>query len=207
MSPDDLFSTPPTTPAPPQETNDRPLLIRNSRPSSIHTEYSRKEWTPDVVLEALSPNQTRIADERDEVVTDKRSPSAEMEPESRETASVMGSPCFVHSYLNKGASLAEWLRTKQPQSPSSTIANTREDTLDYLHHSRRQSTDLPASLSRHASTVGSTDDESEFGGSWTKQLADTAIGVREMSKQLGQCSKPPSKASFQSSTRSCSCQI
>lgn len=32
------------------------------------------------------------------------------------------------------------------------------------------------------------DDDEETAGSVTKQLAETAVGVREMSKQLGECS-------------------
>lgn len=31
------------------------------------------------------------------------------------------------------------------------------------------------------------DEDDQYGGSLTKQLAETAVGVREMSKQLGEC--------------------
>ena len=34
-------------------------------------------------------------------------------------------------------------------------------------------------------TIYDDEDEEEFGGSLTAQLAETAVGVREMSKQLG----------------------
>jgi len=42
----------------------------------------------------------------------------------------------------------------------------------------------------HASDFDHEDDEGS--ASLTKQLADTAVGVREMSKQLGASSEPPS---------------
>jgi NAD+ kinase len=44
--------------------------------------------------------------------------------------------------------------------------------------------------------MSSTDneDDEDYGGSLTEQLAETAVGVREMSKQLGQCLRLRPKA-------------
>jgi NAD+ kinase len=83
------------------------------------------------------------------------------------------SPCFVHSHLDKGTLLSDWLRNKHNVVESSDVG-------------------VAKSLQRLTSPAQSdfksghdSNDENEFFGSLTKQLADTAVGVREMSKQLG----------------------
>jgi hypothetical protein len=75
------------------------------------------------------------------------------------------SPCFIHSHLNNSASLTDWLRAKRLQE-----AATRKK--------------LPHRLSLD-DTVESDEEEEEYVGSLTAQLAETAVSVREMSKQLG----------------------
>jgi NAD+ kinase len=182
VSPVGEVSTPPSTP-PSQEQNDlRPSLSRNSRPSSIHT--PRHDWTQDIVLESLSPNnQTKTNNlnvnghgaAKVTTVTDKRTPQTESRPKHDKVMLSPVSPYFVHSHLDKGASLAEWLRMNQPQFVAHTLpGDGSEDT-------KRSKSDA----ARHASSI--EDENDDFGGSLTKQLVDTAIGVREASKQLGQC--------------------
>ena len=181
----DVFTTPPTTPSPPEPNGVnglRPSLSRNrsSRPSSIHTEHSTLK--PDItILEGVSPNNGKAAANgsgtpvRDGIATFK-SPSSATPVEPRHT---MQSPCYVHSHLDKSASLAEWLCSRQPQSPPPLI-----DIAPVLRadNQRRQN---PTSDS-HSRQTETNDDDDEFNGSLTKQLADTAVGVREMSKQLGE---------------------
>lgn len=55
---------------------------------------------------------------------------------------------------------------------------------------------LSPSSSTADSVMSSTDneDDEDYGGSLTEQLAETAVGVREMSKQLGQCLRLRPKA-------------
>ena len=116
------------------------------------------------------------------------------------------SPCFVHSFLDKGASLADWLKSKQNTmmgvpSPLSqetaspdTYSNARIPTpyTNEIKHPRPQhhyvqathpAMPLPQPQYSPASTP---DSEDEDAASLTRQLAETAVGVREMSKQLGE---------------------
>jgi NAD+ kinase len=79
------------------------------------------------------------------------------------------SPCFVHSHLDKGNLLADWLRNKHHVVDSGEVGVAKS--LKRLTSSKPTDYD--------------SNDEDEFVGSLTKQLADTAVGVREMSKQLG----------------------
>jgi NAD+ kinase len=199
LSPDgDTFSTPPTTPAPPVVDEIRPSLSRrSSRPSSIHTEYSKAEWTPGIVLESLSPEAHKINGSGNDLIpscentasqssrTDCQSPP----PLRAHPHKPMDSPCFLHSHLNKEASLADWLRTGQPDSVTGQLrvaSSLHPHSEDHHHHPNDPVMDLSASATR--TVDGSNEEDDEFGGSLTKQLADTAVGVREMSKQLGQYS-------------------
>ncbi|PFH52004.1 hypothetical protein AMATHDRAFT_141215 [Amanita thiersii Skay4041] len=87
----------------------------------------------------------------------------------------MPSPCFIHSHLDKVISLTEKLRSKHHvDSPGPELSKS----LQYFPS--------PSSTSSTLSAIESDeDDEDEYVGSLTKQLAETAVGVREMSKQLG----------------------
>ena len=107
------------------------------------------------------------------------------------------SPCFVHSNLNKGASFSEWLQTSNgfpsridispilkpkaaewPQAPP-----RRYRTLD-----NGQVIPIPYEDDKVENVFDASDydyEDDDGSASLTKQLADTAVGVREMSKQLG----------------------
>ncbi|KAJ3526772.1 hypothetical protein NM688_g8220 [Phlebia brevispora] len=107
-------------------------------------------------------------------------------PPLQRQASPMRSPCFVHSKL-QGPSFGEWLREKQHKAFDDTSIN-RVDGVDVN----------PIGISYPDGTLSDADDiqkfhhwrdddddEEETAGTLTKQLAETAVGVREMSKQLG----------------------
>jgi NAD+ kinase len=191
LSPDgEVFSTPPTTPAL-SNADIRPSLSRrSSRPSSIHTEYSRAEWTPDVVLDVLSPKKSGesasdltpvAANVGGEFVTTPQSQAVNSKPVVCKRRKSMDSPCFVHSHLNKDT-LAGWMRPERPKLAMGVVGVAPSiDPNDAL-------LEFSASATRSASGADSPSvDGDEFGGdSLTKKLADTAVGVREMSKQLGQ---------------------
>jgi NAD+ kinase len=108
------------------------------------------------------------------------------------------SPCFVHSNLDKGASFSEWLTTSNgfpsridiapilrpmaaaewPQAPP-----RRYRTLD-----NGQVIPIPYEDDKVENVFDVSDydyEDDDGSASLTKQLADTAVGVREMSKQLG----------------------
>ncbi|KAJ6558565.1 ATP-NAD kinase-like domain-containing protein [Mycena vulgaris] len=187
----DTFSTPPTSPLLPDPKIAPSLSRRISRPTSLHLGNSaNSEWNPDIVLDETSPvakksvNSNRTLDPpdmlRDNTVTPTSSvPSAAAPHLQRHHAhqQPMHSPCFVHSHLDKGVSLTDWLRTRQNGIETLSSAGSRSS-LSSTGHS------LSSSSSGTNSAIDSPDEE-DFSGSLTKQLAETAVGVREMSKQLG----------------------
>lgn len=163
----------------------KPFSRRSSKPSSI--QISPTEWSSDVVLENSSPcvigkpNSTlcTTVDMQDPGTT----PRSTLHPtplnlalEPRQIpqhSKPVDSPCFVHSQLDKDASLTEWLRNK----PHAIVARNGE--VDVA-----RSLQVPGGLLYP--TPPSESEEEGFGESLTKQLAETAVSVREMSKQLGQ---------------------
>jgi NAD+ kinase len=84
------------------------------------------------------------------------------------------SPCFVHSQLEKGASLVDWLKHTHIKGDVNVARS-----LGSLHH---------ATAASPADSWPSGEDEEDEGysRSLTMQLAETAVSVREMSKALGQ---------------------
>ena len=97
------------------------------------------------------------------------------------TQSPTMSPCFVHSNLDKGASFSEWLNTSNGLRPIS-VAPALQPTSAHKSPSRRYR--KLDEEHEHVFDVSDYEDD-EGNGSLTKRLAETAIGVREMSKQLG----------------------
>lgn len=94
------------------------------------------------------------------------------------------SPCFIHSHLDKVASLQDSLREKEKDvlgidlgvAKSLQRTKLREQT---LHASGLQYPEGPDSA------ISGSEDEDNHGRSLTRQLAETAMGVRELSRQLG----------------------
>lgn len=189
LSPDtDTFSTPPTTPG---LCTIRPSLSRrSSRPTSLHIDRSQKpdielETTPDLSKSKANDSLAPPSIVQDLTVTSNR-PSAHNPPHQQYHQPV-NSPCFVHSHLDKGASLTDWLRNKQHAMNGSDLGVAKS--LQHQTGPNLQHRDTDPAYSARTSTVDSDGDddrtEDGFAGSLTKQLAETAVGVREMSKQLG----------------------
>lgn len=166
----------------------RPSLSRrSSRPTSLHIDPSQKldvelETTPD--LSKLKANDLLVPPciIQELTVTSNR-PSAHNPPHHQ----AVNSPCFVHSHLDKGASLTDWLRNKQHAMNGSDLGVAKS--LQHQTGPNLQHRDTYPAHSARTSAVDSDGDEDRtedgFAGSLTKQLAETAVGVREMSKQLG----------------------
>ncbi|KAF8836493.1 ATP-NAD kinase [Paxillus ammoniavirescens] len=85
-----------------------------------------------------------------------------------DSSNLLKSPCFVHSHLSKSASLKDWLHEKESEVLRSDVGIARS--LQQPHEPR------------HHIDEGDPDRGSS---SLTKQLGETALGVREMMKQLG----------------------
>lgn len=117
----------------------------------------------------------------------------------------------MHSHLDKGASFSDWLKqgngpsppdvgvapSLQSQSPSGgSSSGSSGGQPQPNRHRRYRKLDngkiLPLPYNEQPMSDYAVDNEIDFeeeyeedGGSLTRQLAETAVGVREMSKQLG----------------------
>lgn len=197
----DVWSTPPTTPM----ANLTPSLSRkSSRPSLLRIESKHDEYHPDITLteESTSPELTKTKSPNTP-----RAPDASAPQKATTTANAINggertattrahqlaqssarerdlppkSPYFVHSHFDKGASLTDWLRSNGP--PSLMERNGDKDGgIDVV-------TEQTSSPEDDDSVFERDEEESNYEQmSLTRQLAETAVGVREMSKQLGVCS-------------------
>ncbi|KIY46022.1 ATP-NAD kinase, partial [Fistulina hepatica ATCC 64428] len=99
-------------------------------------------------------------------------------PDSRQrkVSTPLDSPCFLHSQLDKSASLEEWLETRK-NVPDADVSVSKS----LINGGYSYNVDGPALIS--GSDDGS--DAANYGDSLTERLAETAHGVRELSKQLG----------------------
>lgn len=182
LSPEsDVFSTPPTSPMPPVHHTDaslNPVLPtsastkRGARPQQLLLDpaKSRKggielERTPKGGLSFLAQSIPDIDEQ-----------SAARSPIMPINEQILKSPCFVHSQLEKGASLVDWLKHTHVNGAVSLAKSLGNAGAGGSEH-----TGSPSSATLHE------DEEDEsFSRSLTRQLAETAVGVREMSKALGE---------------------
>lgn len=93
----------------------------------------------------------------------------------------LNSPCFVHSHLERGASLKDWLTQQQHANANVGVSKTIN------------SHTLPPTVTEDEDDV---DVELDRANSLTRQLAETAIGVREMNKALSQSYLPFPSSSY-----------
>lgn len=113
---------------------------------------------------------------------------------SRTLMKSVDSPCFVHSHLDKSASLTDWLKTRSAADQliigdlgvAKSLQHSASAKLHISNGASAFSRPGPDRVSSRESDI----EEDEFVGSLTKQLAETAVGVREMSKQLGMVQVP-----------------
>ncbi|KAF5326131.1 hypothetical protein D9611_000135 [Ephemerocybe angulata] len=190
----ETFSTPPSTPAAWGALNGThnkdpqilPSLSRkSSRPTSLHIERSQPEYKLNIELETASPPPP------DQNGSSLNAPlSLKPQPMSQEMAalrktptahaqSVAHSPCFVHSHLDKSAGL-NWLKQKAGL-PIGDVGVAKS-----LQQPQQDGPVSPESFSSSwASSSIYNNNEEEYLSSLTTRLAETAVSVREISKQLG----------------------
>ncbi|THH28629.1 hypothetical protein EUX98_g5561 [Antrodiella citrinella] len=101
------------------------------------------------------------------------SPTSNTQPRTPRSQA-MASPCFVHSRLQDPS-----MSKRSPAVQDTRFEQDRKPMIDYPNGSA-----LPNG-SATSENYGFWHDEEGSAGSVTKQLAETAVGVREMSKQLG----------------------
>ena len=206
LSPDsETFSTPPMTPtifSLPEEQPPRATLSRrSSRPSSLCIQHSSGEWTPDIVLDQPSEPLSKLSNGLTMPAlgsapsTDyaPKSPRKESQPHApvqhRLSKQPMKSPCFVHSLLDKGASFQDWLQQSRAGTPIGVSQSLGNCVAEQFQLKQPPGLPMPQPELVQESPSSSQEDEDDEGllgtGSLTRQLAKTAVGVREMSKQLG----------------------
>jgi len=163
----------------------------------LQIDRSHPDWNSDIVLEEQSPGSAKSKLPRQNghpnVTSPLVPPNTAVRQEAHSSPSSatmpgqpMRSPCFVHSHLDKGVSLADWLRTKHNQINGAGDLGVSKS---LQRHPKAQAfgVQYPDYASPDHSVLAAVDDEEEdYGGSLTRQLAETAAGVREMSKQLGE---------------------
>ena len=194
-SPDnETFSTPPTTPSMPEF---RPSLSRRtSRPSNLHIAHTSSDWTPNLVLDSQqSPEISSGGKARSATPTSTPSTllngtktngvsvTLEGPPAMSNTPTLthrtvpnpshtppIASPCFLHSKL-QSESFMSWLNSTHPAQGHDL--RSKED---------RQASYADGTVSDSYSDTLSPyadEDEREYAQSLTKQLAETAVTVRE----------------------------
>ncbi|KAI0661132.1 hypothetical protein C8Q70DRAFT_1052240 [Cubamyces menziesii] len=107
-------------------------------------------------------------------------PVGPSQSQRRAPSPAINSPCFLHSKL-QGPSLMDWLSSFSSPKPHDLREKRGggEDAQAYPDGT------VSDSYSDTLSPYADEDDEREFAPSITKQLAATAVGVREVSKKLG----------------------
>ncbi|KAJ8494554.1 hypothetical protein ONZ45_g13202 [Pleurotus djamor] len=191
------FSTPPSTPGPSTESRRPTLSRRSSRPSSLNIESDA--WKSDVVLVEHSPDLSKKAAALPQTT---QSPgmlhsqsvtpatlAVGSQPSSApyQSQKPVASPCFIHSFLDKGGSLTDWLRHQylRPDGDVGAPKGPQQNGGPVIHPKPKMQLKDTSPVSSPPTTPLSHDEDEEYGGSLTRQLAETAVGVREMSKQLG----------------------
>ncbi|KAG8862433.1 hypothetical protein FRB96_001504 [Tulasnella sp. 330] len=170
--------------------NRRPTL---TRPRSITIEKAQE---PRIDLESgPSPNPSTLMSlvQPDQSNRSAKTPMANgNHPHPPKKSGLPPSPCFVHSLLDKGVSLTDWLQATQEDRGAETgySNDDQRPTSPIMHQPRTSSqSQMPSPSttdSMHSLGISSEyDDDDDNAGNLTRQLAATAVGVREMSKQLG----------------------
>lgn len=160
----------PSPRSPPQSASPQPVSSANGHVpadgrvnSPTHNSLAKIQTT--TTNRTLEPSPNSIADLLPRSHTYSQSPTR--------------SPCFVHSHLDKGASFSEWLNTSDG-FPRISIAPALQPTSAHKSPSRRY-----RKLDNEHVFDASDYEDDDGNGSLTIKLAETAVGVREMSKQLG----------------------
>jgi NAD+ kinase len=171
----------------PQVTNGHP---KSPPDNSGHDSHSRPRISTITTTDSTLKNRALLSSQESAA----SAPMLRSHPHSH---SPMTSPCFVHSNLDKGASFSEWLKTSNGFPARVDVAPIlRPKAADWPQapprHYRKLDNGQVIPIPYEDDKVENVFDASEYdyeddegSASLTKQLAETAVGVREMSKQLG----------------------
>ena len=178
----------------------RPSLSRRtSRPSNLHIMHNSSDWTPNIVLDpqqspelsvgakgrsgtpistqstlvnGTKPNGVAVAHDGPSAISN----TPTITHHNPAQLSPIASPCFVHSNL-QSESLMGWIGSSSPNHTHHELRSREE----------KHPTYPDGTVSDYSDTSPYGDDEEDraYARSSTKELAETAVGVREMSKKLG----------------------
>lgn len=187
----------------------RPSLSRGSRPSAMSALPSLQTnitWKRGIAVERsnlvgnkVTPDTVLVSPTIADGITRQRSTPGSSSssassfnsiPLSMDSYFPKRSPCFVHSHLDKGASLQDWLHAKESEALGTNVgvARSLQQPQQRQRHRDDQARFTPVEFPRRDGPnhmLPGTEDDDFQSGSLTRQLAETAVGVREMSKQLG----------------------
>lgn len=164
----------------------------SAKPSALQLEYNGGDWTTDIVLDTPANTSFMASSPAAIIIPDNKPDKSHPAPRS---AKLPKSPCFVHSLLDKGASLHQWLqdnRTGDEIGVSRSLTGLQKDEDPLIEPPKLPmpqpplSQDSPPSSDSREEDYETETDDLEGASSLTRQLAETAVGVREMSKQLGE---------------------
>ena len=200
QSPQSVSSEPPASATTPQFvlTNSDSTVNghHHSPPSDNSDSPSRSRPRISTITSSDSPHENRA------LLTSQESVASRSHTHSHST---MTSPCFVHSNLDKGASFSEWLKSSNGFPARVDVAPILRSTAadwpqapprHYRKLDNGQVIPIPFEDDKVENVFDAGDyeyEDDEGSASLTKQLAETAVGVREMSKQLGALLEPPSR--------------
>ncbi|KIM23806.1 hypothetical protein M408DRAFT_27629 [Serendipita vermifera MAFF 305830] len=188
LSPEsDVFSTPPTSPMPhlnvaqPASAAAVSTKQRGGRPQQLLLDPAKAGGKGGIELERTPREGLTFAHSIPDIKEQSLPKSPVVVMPVNEQA--LKSPCFVHSQLEKGASLVDWLKHSTANGPVS-LSKSLNDAEPASHGS-------PSSMTLHED-----DEDEQYSRSLTRQLAETAVGVREMSKALGRVRVHPDLSSI-----------
>lgn len=176
--------------------DDSPATNGHSNGRLSHSDYSSRPEIPAITTAAIDktpPSRTLVTSP--DPLTSVPSPRSHTLSQNPIT-----SPCFVHSNLNKGISFSEWLKTSNSFLPHIDVAPALQPDMSKAHPRRYRKLDnghiipLPYEQDNMEPVFEASDydyEDDDGTASLTKQLAETTVGVRELSKRLGAFPRSP----------------
>jgi NAD+ kinase len=170
-----------------QVVDDSPATNGHSNGRFSDSDHSSRPGIPAITTTAILPDRT---------LETSPDPLTSVPPPRSHTHSQnpIMSPCFVHSNLNKGVSFSEWLKTSNSFLPHIDVAPALQPDMPKTSPRRYRKLDngyiipLPYEQDNLEPVFEASDydyEDDDGNASLTKQLAETAVGVRELSKRLG----------------------
>ncbi|KAH9961294.1 hypothetical protein BC827DRAFT_1155402 [Russula dissimulans] len=184
----------PSFKSPVQAITARPVVDHDASHTARQADNADHNSRPRVTIGTTTDN---ILQNRPSVTSPESALAAPIHRSHNHSHSPMSSPCFVHSNLDKGVSFSEWLQTSNGLPARVDVApvlklmsanSPKVPPRRYRELNNGQLISIPYEDVKDENVFDASDydyEDDEGSASLTKQLAATAVGVRELSKQLG----------------------